>query len=76
MNGVDPDDVENEVGNYWRSLYKLEKNFDSIPQAKKIAGKVRKKLYDISVDRCKYRYFDFVSLWNSSEFFSHLTLKE
>lgn len=40
MTGVDPDDVENEVGNYWRALYKLEKQFDSVPQAKKIAGKV------------------------------------
>jgi dynein heavy chain len=35
-----PPPVENEVGNYWRALYKLEKQFDSVPQAKKIAGKV------------------------------------
>lgn len=40
MTGVDPDDVENEVGNFWRGLYKLEKGFDSVPSAKKIAGKV------------------------------------
>ncbi|XP_052080869.1 dynein axonemal heavy chain 7-like isoform X1 [Mytilus californianus] len=46
MVGVDPDDVENEVGNYWRSLYKLEKQFDSIPQAKKMAGKVKSTVED------------------------------
>jgi len=40
MLGVDPDDVEQEVGNFWRGLYKLEKGFESVPNAKKIAGKV------------------------------------
>ena len=40
MSGVDPDDVDQEVGNFWRGLYKLEKGFDSVPAAKKIAGKV------------------------------------
>lgn len=40
MGGANPDGVEAEVGNYWRTLYKLEKNFDSIPTAKRIAGKV------------------------------------
>ena len=40
MAGVDPDDVDQEVGNFWRGLYKLEKGFDSVPSAKKIAGKV------------------------------------
>ena len=40
MTGVDPDDVEQEVGNFWRGLYKLEKAFDTVPAAKKIAGKV------------------------------------
>lgn len=40
MGGAEPDGVDNEVGNYWRTLYKLEKNFDSVPTAKRIAGKV------------------------------------
>lgn len=40
MAGVDPDDVEQEVGNFWRGLYKLEKGFESVPAAKKIAGRV------------------------------------
>lgn len=41
MSNVNPDEVENEVGNFWRNLYKLEKQFDSVPQAKKIASKVK-----------------------------------
>ena len=41
MSGVDPDEVDQEVGNFWRGLYKLEKGFDNVPSAKKIAGKVR-----------------------------------
>ncbi|XP_059164025.1 dynein axonemal heavy chain 7-like isoform X1 [Physella acuta] len=44
MNGVDPDVVDQEVGNFWRSLYKLEKTFDSVPAAKKIASKVKVKV--------------------------------
>ena len=40
MSNVNPDEVENEVGNFWRNLYKLEKQFDSVPAAKKIASKV------------------------------------
>lgn len=44
MSNVNPDEVENEVGNFWRNLYKLEKQFDSVPQAKKIASKVKLKL--------------------------------
>ena len=40
MSGVNPDAVDSEVGNIWRALYKLEKGFDNIPAAKKIATKV------------------------------------
>ena len=40
MGGESPDNVDNEVGNYWRTLYKLEKGFESVPTAKRIAGKV------------------------------------
>lgn len=45
MGGANPDGVDAEVGNYWRTLYKLEKNFDSIPAAKKIASKVSKEYH-------------------------------
>ncbi|XP_052236951.1 dynein axonemal heavy chain 7-like isoform X2 [Dreissena polymorpha] len=44
MSGLNPDDVEQEVGNFWRGLYKLEKAFESVPAAKKIAGKVKSKV--------------------------------
>lgn len=40
MGNVDPDNVEIEVGNFWRGLYKLEKGFDGIAAPKKIATKV------------------------------------
>lgn len=38
---MDPDKVENETGNFWRSLYKLEKQFSEVPAAQKIATRVR-----------------------------------
>ena len=41
MEDVDPDAVENEVGNIWRNLYKLEKGFESVPASKKICQKVQ-----------------------------------
>ena len=37
---VDPDFVEQETGNFWRSLYKSEKQFNEVPTAQKIAKKV------------------------------------
>ena len=40
MTGVDPDTIEQELGNFWRNLYKLEKGFVEVPAAKKIASKV------------------------------------
>ena len=40
MSKVDPDLVDQEVGNFWRGLYKLEKGFDGIAAPKKIASKV------------------------------------
>eukprot|EP00058_Branchiostoma_floridae_P012957 XP_002598445.1 hypothetical protein BRAFLDRAFT_83261 [Branchiostoma floridae] len=42
--GCNPDQVENDVGNYWRNLYKLEKGFDDIPNAQKMASKVKTKV--------------------------------
>ena len=40
MNGVDPDQVENEAGAMWRGLYKLEKTFSENPNPLKMAQKV------------------------------------
>ena len=37
---VDPDTVEQDIGNLWRGLYKLEKTFSENPTAKSIAEKV------------------------------------
>lgn len=37
---IDPDDVEQEIGNLWRALYKLEKTFSEDANAKAIAAKV------------------------------------
>ena len=42
---VDPDYVEQETGNFWRSLYKSEKQFNEVPAAQKIAQKVFTKVY-------------------------------
>lgn len=44
MSNMDPDVVGNEVGNVWRSLYKLEKGFENVPFAKKIASKVKTRV--------------------------------
>lgn len=38
---MDPDKVDAETGNFWRALYKLEKQFGDVPNAQKIAAKVR-----------------------------------
>ena len=40
MAGVVPDVVEQEVGNFLRTLYKLEKGFVGVPAARKIAARV------------------------------------
>ncbi|XP_074662516.1 dynein axonemal heavy chain 7-like [Tubulanus polymorphus] len=44
MTGVDPDNVEQEIGNLWRGLYKLEKGFENMPAAKRIAQRVKAKV--------------------------------
>ena len=40
MSGVDPDEVENDAGMYWRTFYKLEKSFANQPNPLKMAQKV------------------------------------
>ena len=37
---MDPDKVDVETGNFWRALYKLEKQFNDVPNAQKIAARV------------------------------------
>uniref|UniRef100_A0A8C5P1M0 Dynein axonemal heavy chain 7 n=1 Tax=Jaculus jaculus TaxID=51337 RepID=A0A8C5P1M0_JACJA len=41
---VNPDQVETDVGNYWRGLYKLEKTFHDSPNALAMAKKVRARV--------------------------------
>jgi len=40
MGAVDPDQVDNDAGGFWRGLYKLEKTFSECPNAQKMAQKV------------------------------------
>ena len=40
MSGVDPDQVENDVGSMWRTLYKMGKSFSEYPSPLKMAQKV------------------------------------
>ena len=40
MAGIIPDDVEQEVANFSRTMYKLEKGFADVPPAKKLAARV------------------------------------
>lgn len=48
MSGVDPDQVENEAGVFWRTLYKLEKGFQENPKPLKMAQQVN---YSTALDR-------------------------
>ncbi|VDN13370.1 unnamed protein product [Dibothriocephalus latus] len=44
MDKVNPEAVDSDVGNYYRTLFKLEKTFEQMPAPRKIAGKVRTKV--------------------------------
>ncbi|KAM7380824.1 hypothetical protein PAMP_004096 [Pampus punctatissimus] len=46
LSGVNPDKVEGDVGNYWRTLYKLEKGFSDVPKALNIATTMKAKVED------------------------------
>ncbi|TMS06223.1 Dynein heavy chain 7, axonemal, partial [Larimichthys crocea] len=46
LSGVNPDKVEGDVNNYWRTLYKLEKGFNDVPNALNIATTIKTKVDD------------------------------
>ncbi|XP_073489206.1 dynein axonemal heavy chain 7 isoform X1 [Aquarana catesbeiana] len=41
---VNPDLVEQDVGNYWRALYKLERTFTNSPNAQSLTSKIKEKV--------------------------------
>lgn len=41
---VNPDLVEQDVGNYWRALYKLERTFSNSPNAQSLTSKIKEKV--------------------------------
>ncbi|XP_077435277.1 dynein axonemal heavy chain 7 isoform X3 [Vanacampus margaritifer] len=44
LSGVNPDKIEGDVSNYWRSLYKLEKSFSEVPNALGLATIMKEKV--------------------------------
>lgn len=46
LTSINPDKVEGDISNYWRSLYKLEKNFQDSPMALQIARQVKTMVED------------------------------
>ncbi|XP_037136748.1 dynein heavy chain 7, axonemal [Syngnathus acus] len=44
LSGVNPDKIEGDVSNYWRSLYKLEKSFTDVPSALSLATIMKEKV--------------------------------
>lgn len=46
LTSINPDKVEGDVNNYFRSLYKLEKSFQSVAPALQIATRVKAMVED------------------------------
>lgn len=46
MEKVNPEIVDTDISSYYRTLFKLEKTFESMPAPRKIASKVRLKVED------------------------------
>ncbi len=44
MDKVNPEGVDTDISNYYRTLFKLEKTFEQVPAPRKIASKVRVKV--------------------------------
>ncbi|CAJ1078792.1 dynein heavy chain 7%2C axonemal [Xyrichtys novacula] len=44
LSSVNPDKVEGDAGNFWRTLYKLEKGFSDVPMALNIATTMKAKV--------------------------------
>jgi len=66
MGAVDPDQVDNDAGNVWRNLYKLEKTFGDNPNPQKMAQTVSQQhhtytlySYDITILQVKGRVDEF-----------------
>ena len=55
MSGVDPDQVEADTGMFWRTLYKLEKNFSDTPEPLKMAQKV----WQTVITYAQFTFFSF-----------------
>ena len=73
MTSVDPDQVENDAGMYWRTFYKLEKSFGESPNPLKMAQKVKqnKKPHSLKLSCC---IFFFQMKTRVDEFKEHLPL--
>ncbi|XP_067372006.1 dynein axonemal heavy chain 7 isoform X2 [Channa argus] len=50
LSSVNPDKVEGDAGNYWRTLYKLEKGFTEVPKAQNIATTIKAKVEEFKED--------------------------
>ncbi|XP_030613861.1 dynein heavy chain 7, axonemal isoform X2 [Archocentrus centrarchus] len=46
LTSVNPDKVAGDVGNYWRTLYKLEKSFSDVPNALNMVTTMKAKVKD------------------------------
>ena len=64
MSTVDPDEVENDAGGFWRTLYKLEKNFSENPKPLSMASKVYRVQGAIAILYSMYEWtLDTIWIW-------------